>query len=56
MYLHVPQTIDKHSYMFAGHVFIELCVSASIDELRAGIVNNKLTPYDLTYAIKHLNS
>ena len=56
IYIYVPQYIDKHSYIFAGYGFIEPCLTTSIDELRAGIVNNKLQPYDLTYVIKRLKS
>ena len=33
------------------HLFCCLCVSAFLCELRAGIVNNKLQPYDLTFML-----
>ena len=56
MNMYVPQYIDKHSYIFAGYGFIESWLTASIDELRAGTVNNKLQPYDLIYVTKRLKS
>ena len=52
MYLNILINIR----IFAGYGFIESWLTTSIDELRAGIVNNKLQPYDLNYVIKRLKS
>ena len=55
--------VSKWKYMYI-HMLISICVlllatcsshrgcSTSIDELRAGIVNNKQQPHDLTYVAK----
>ena len=56
IYIYVLQYIGKHSCIFVVYGFIESWLTTSIDELRAGIVNDKLQPYDLSYVVKRLKS